>query len=174
LVVSNANWTVNQWLGYSVIDINTVGNTNFGLINSNTATTACLVIPQISPRTVFNTGDTVQFYQISQALDMPGCGLSAALNRDPKTNYPLPPWPTEAIEPIYCWGNTVNGAVGSIASAYPVITAGTFYFNGVAKPGYVPLTYPHPLVSSGGTTNIAAPTELPPAPPTNLRVASSP
>jgi hypothetical protein len=173
LVVSNANWTTNQWVGFSVIDTNILGTTNFGLINSNSANTVYLVIPQISPRTMFNTGDTVQFFQISQALDMPGTGLSAPLNRAPKTSYPLPPWPSQAIEPIYCWGNSLNGSVGTIGSAYPIITEGTYFFDGVAKPGYTPLTYPHPLVLIG-TNSITVPTETPPAAPTNLRIATSP
>jgi hypothetical protein len=173
LVVSNANWTANQWVGYSVIDMNTLGTTNFGMIRSNNATTAYLCLPEIHTPTVFNAGDVIQFYKVVAALDMPGMGLSGVLNRDPKTSYPLPPWPSQTAEPIYCWGNNVNGGVSAVTSSYPIVANGTNIINGVAKPGYIPLTYPHPLALIG-TNNAIVPDQTPPAAPTNLRIATSP
>jgi hypothetical protein len=173
LIVSNANWAPNQWVGYSVIDVTEPGVTNFGMINSNNATTAYLVIPEIHQSTVFNTGDTVQFYQVNQALDMPGTSTTAVLNRNPKSGQPLAPWPSQTIEPVYSWGNTVNGAVGGVTTAFPVLMQGTYFINGTPKPGYIPLTYPHPLTLIG-TTNAATPAETPPSAPTNLRIATSP
>jgi hypothetical protein len=165
LVVSNANWIPNQWAGYSVIDINTPGTTNFGMIYSNSVTSAYLQGPQVHTSTMFNTGDVVRFYLVAHALDMPGSGPCAALTRDPNTFYPLAPWPSQAIEPVYAWGNTLDGTVGTLASPFPIISEGTYFFNGVAKPGYAPLTYPHPLTLVGSTLLAVAP-----LPPTGLRV----
>jgi hypothetical protein len=90
------------------------------------------------------------------------------------------PWPNqgsytaaqyEALEPIYQWGNNVNGNTAPTASpglpdqSSNYIRQGYDYFDNSPKPGYVPLVYPHPLVASGVTTGTQAP-----AAPQSLRV----
>jgi hypothetical protein len=147
LIVAGADWKVNQWAGYSVIDINTQGTTNFGIIYSNTATEAYLSDPQVHKPTVFNTGDTIQFYKVVAALDMPGMGMSAKLSRGAGSK-PLPPWPNQQIEPIYSWGNTLNGADGGVTPRIAILVEGVHFFNDTPKPGYTPFTYPHPLTVS--------------------------
>jgi hypothetical protein len=52
---------------------------------------------------------------------------------------------------MYSWNNT-NADDGSkfgftIAGPTNVIRAGRDYFNNTPMPGYVPYTYPHPLVT---------------------------
>jgi hypothetical protein len=75
----------------------------------------------------------------------------------------------EALEPMYQWGNNVNGNTAPTASpglpdqSGNYIRQGYDYYDNTPKPGYVPLVYPHPLVS-GVTTG------QPPAPPRNLHL----
>jgi hypothetical protein len=86
-------------------------------------------------------------------------------------------WPTkstgytdaqyQALDPIYQWNNNVNGHTSSLCGYNVPETANYVkpnrdYYDNVAKPGYTPLVYPHPLIQSdvGG----------PPAAPKNLTV----
>jgi hypothetical protein len=74
---------------------------------------------------------------------------------------------TQTLTPWYQWANTWNGSAGldfevafldsghtTIAQPQSdlFIQENREYYNNIAKPGYVPYTYPHPLV--GGTRNI--------------------
>jgi hypothetical protein len=67
-------------------------------------------------------------------------------------------------EPAYLWNNT--GAMlgigvsdyGGVECTNPdsttkYVVLNRDYFNNTAKPGYTPYSYPHPLVTSSGTTN---------------------
>jgi hypothetical protein len=142
LMVANANWTVNQWVGYAAVDASEPGVTNFGTIYSNTATTAYLLAGN-HPH-VFNTGDTVKFYKVIYALDMPGMGICGKLSRG-AGGQALGSWPNQKIEPIYSWGNTMDGAKTEPTTPIPTIVPGVQFINDTPKPGYVPFTYPHPL-----------------------------
>ncbi len=165
LQVSDANWTTNQWKGYSVIDTSEPnGTTNFGMIRSNNANTAYFVTPETHPMPVFHTGDVVNFYKVIWARDMPGMSTGPKVPRNPTTFVPVLPWPPQTIEPIYCWSNIFDGKVGDLVPNYPVLVEGIHWTNGVVKPGYIPLVYPHPLV-----TGVSVP-----LPPSNLRVATGP
>jgi hypothetical protein len=144
LAVAGANWKDNQWVGYSVIDVT---DHQFGIIISNNAAEAFLGEPERHKPTVFNTGDTVQFYKVVAALDMPGMGMSDKLSRNIE-NKPRPPWPNQQIEPIYSWGNTLNGVDAGVVPRSPIMLEGVHYFNDTPKPGYTPFTYPHPLAVS--------------------------
>jgi hypothetical protein len=85
------------------------------------------------------------------------------------------PWPNqssytpaqyEALEPAYQWGNNVNGNTSPTAlPALPdqsanYIKQGYDYYDNIPKPGYVPLVYPHPLVTGLPSTVPAAPQNL--------------
>jgi hypothetical protein len=163
LVVSGANWKANQWAGYSVIDMNdhhewntankseygpnlavNVHEHQFGLIASNTATEAFLLGTAVHPVTVFNTGDTVKFYKVISAVDMPGMGQCGPLKRDGQGD-PVAPGPKQQIEPVYSWGNTLNGADAGAVTRNAIMVEGVHYINDTPKPGYTPFTYPHPL-----------------------------
>jgi hypothetical protein len=68
--------------------------------------------------------------------------------------------------PIYEWNNAINLAPhtatgGTCAAESTMVQANRDYFMSTAKPGYVPYTYPHPLISQAQTL---------PSAPTNLTV----
>jgi hypothetical protein len=81
-------------------------------------------------------------------------------------------WPTassysdstyEALDPIYQWGNKVNGNTSPRAGCQSAATANYVkanrdYYDNVAKPGYTPLQYPHPLTQT--SSPLAAPKNL--------------
>ncbi|HEV2327399.1 MAG TPA: hypothetical protein VGY56_01275 [Verrucomicrobiae bacterium] len=161
LQVNGANWTPNQWVGYTVIDTTTG---NFAEINSNTANTIFYVgstpaTQSVIPCTVltFNPGDAFQIRRVYAALDQPGRGSGDRLvdiNNSWQTNGVLvtidtstgaESWPNEALDGIYSWANNLNGADGLLSSAYPGIQVGRDLYNDTPKPGYTAYTYPHPL-----------------------------
>ena len=76
----------------------------------------------------------------------------------------------DQVQDFYIWNNTKNGSITTFntdvwveKSGWPTqdIAVNANYFLGQQKPGYIPYTYPHPLV-----TNTASPISA----PTNLRV----
>ncbi|HWD19965.1 MAG TPA: hypothetical protein VHB20_11870 [Verrucomicrobiae bacterium] len=168
--------------GYSIIDMNTpapfMGPTNqpryacinFGQIVSNSfanGVTTCLLLPGSggSTQTLFQNGDQIAFYlPCIIAVDMPGVGQSGVLSRIAKGTSAGQPlnYPTNVVEPIYGWGNTLNGADGLIYAVNPVIKENVHYFNDTVMPGYAPFRYPHPLALTGSWGSLL--------PPTNLRV----
>jgi hypothetical protein len=81
----------------------------------------------------------------------------------PSAGNPLGPWPTNTVEPVYGWGNTLNGADSAIYSVNPIIVSNVHYFNDIPKPGYVPFIYPHPLTLSTAAAL---------SPPTGLRIVA--
>jgi hypothetical protein len=157
VVISGANWTVNQWVGYSIVDTNgswssVVAYPPYGIIVANTTNTLTIGAPKdYAP--VFNNGDAVQFYYCYPAIDQVGRG-SGDLVVD-TGNWPsiitinnafgYAAWPRQAVEMLYGWGNTLNGNPVGISSGFPNIAEGRDFTNGIAKPDYTPLVYPHPL-----------------------------
>jgi hypothetical protein len=97
-----------------------------------------------------------------RCLDQPGAGTSVDfLDADPPPNIPA----NNALEPIYVWNNTVNGVVNNCANGNGcasdgVVVAGRDIIFGTARPGYTPLVYPHPLVSSVPTRTPQRPAGL--------------
>jgi hypothetical protein len=69
-------------------------------------------------------------------------------------------WPSEALEPVYQWGNTHNGAAVMLSPQGPHIQPNREYYDNVVMPGYIAYPYPHPLTLGSGNA---------PAPPTNLQ-----
>lgn len=165
LTVSGANWQINQWVGYTVNDTN---NGKFSIITSNSANTI-MVYPSkdFGPMT-FSNGNHFAIYRCEAGIDQTGRGSGDLLQGDgipygPMANMSIggTNWPRQVSESLYCWNNTLNGATAGGESDYPNIKSGRDYINGTTKPGYTPLTYPHPLTfvtytnttSSGTTTN---------------------
>lgn len=80
-------------------------------------------------------------------------------------------WPRNQLDPVYVWSNTwtpvPNNPGQYILSAGPspcIVVGRDIIDNGDSpKPGYTPYTYPHPLVSGGGTSPTPAPTPTPTA-----------
>lgn len=158
LSTSGTAWTANQWVGYVLYNVAS-GMASF--ITGNGASTITYDTDGSSvtggATMAFNNGDVFQIRKVLVALDQPGRGQGNLISGVP----PVPvAWPNQALEPIYSWGNTLNGADVKIGSGYPTVQENRDFFNDTVKPGYVPYTYPHPLVS--GTS--------PPSPPTGLRV----
>jgi hypothetical protein len=190
----NANWTVNQWVGGYELQNVSLGGTNpvtFSLIYSNSAHDIYYLSDPGGNYIHWTNGQTYAIYQSYAQLDQVGRGQGDLVaDTSPGNGVPVntvtgqPTWPNEASEPLYQWGNTFNGtpnyAVGpdGDTGSYNVIKYGRDYFDNTVKPGYTPLVYPHPLVSSlgtvpgtgGGTTTgtgtVGPPADLQAHPPT--------
>lgn len=96
-------------------------------------------------------------------VDQPGRGTSNALTRGGSPSPAPLAWVGNALEPIYVWGNTLNGTsnntvnLGSGTLAAHGQQNRDWYNDGTERPGYTPYTYPHPLQGS-----------IAPPPPTKL------
>lgn len=78
-------------------------------------------------------------------VDQVGRGAGTMLSGDPPTPQA---WTRNALEPVYVWGNTMNGS--GVGSQNAVIQVGRDLMVDVPMPGYAPFRYPHPLVSDRG------------------------
>ncbi len=170
LIDKTKNWTPNQWVGYSIT--NTTQTLSSGehynsFITANTATTITYHVDSTigagsnGTAMTFNTGNGYVIYRVFTSLDQPGRGKGDLLAGNPPINKAAgrKAWPNQALEPVYCWNNTVNGSPATVTSFYPTIRANRDFYN-TPMPNYNPYTYPHPLTG--------------PAPPTNLSVVSAP
>jgi hypothetical protein len=95
---------------------------------------------------VWTNGDSYQIWRVIESLDQAGVGgengEGALLNAtDPPTPVAYP----NVDEPIHEWGNDPSGVSPGLSYIRP-----GEHFTNVAKVGFTPYTYPHPLVSSGG------------------------
>lgn len=158
LTDSAAHWPSDQWVAKSaqeaacfilrnITQEKSVANEKEkrqAFIKSNTADsiTCSGLTFEGRPRITFNSGDVYEIWKIDHALDQPGMGqgeLLRGLSAQPAR------WPREVSEPCYSWNNTQAGQPVDLSAAEPQICEGRDYFNGKAKPGYVPYVYPHPL-----------------------------
>jgi hypothetical protein len=184
LYVAGANWTSNQWVGCTVwnkndLGINNIGwpvntnNGNIGFVVSNNKNTMFFKVGrQPFNQIQFTAGDSFMVCQTYAAIDAPGRGQGDLLTGD----NPTPIWLHDAIEPIYFWNNTVFQNTGVLTNInwregaeYPGLILENRDFYNTAKPGYVPLVYPHPLATALDTS----PTNLitsPLTPPSGLSV----
>jgi hypothetical protein len=151
VTVSDANWTTNQWVGYTLMRTSSLCSLNtvtFGWILSNTSNTITYTgnggynIANMA----FCTGDTLEIRKVDHALDQPGRALGSLITGDSSVRPAA--WNNQVTEPCYSWENTneVNGQVNF--SAGPGVRANVHYFNSTPMPGYTPYTYPHPLTKS--------------------------
>ena len=165
LVVSNANWAADQWVGYEVSNI-TQGKNSYVL--SNTGNTMTMSGDPYGAWK-WNTGDQFAIHKVLVPLDQPGRGKGDLITGEVPVNSATnsATWPRQALEPIYAWGNTRNGTKLAISSTWPTLQQNRDYYNDTPMPGYQPYTYPHPLVSGSP----APPT--PPSAPTNLKIVAT-
>lgn len=188
LVDGSKNWAPNCWVsstqpfilydvtqGYGAIISGNTGNTisfsgSFGEYQGNNSSGALLI----------NSGDTYQIRQVYATLDQPGCGqgdlLTGATPVDTVSG--TANWPNEVSDPVYIWANNFTFALPP--GSYPSETVSgnpADYVTG-AKPGYQPLSFPHPLVaaegvlsggSSGGSGGSGGSGNGSVAPPTDLQ-----
>jgi len=164
ITVAATPWTTNQWAGYSLTNTRT---TKSGAIIRNTANTIDYMWYQASDEPAgsnpFTAGDTYNIYKLPLAnIDQCGRGQGDLITGDPystpvgpyNTVTGTPSWPRNALEPVYSWNNTINGATCNIGSAVPTIKEGRDFYNNTPMPGYTPYTYPHPLVSGVWQANL--------------------
>jgi len=168
LIDKTKNWTPNQWVDYSVTNTTkklSTGDHYNSYITANTANTITFHVDSTigagsnGTAMTFNTGDGYTIYKVLIALDQPGRGKGDLLANNPPVNMAAggAAWPNQALEPVYCWNNTANGAPVTVSSSHPTLQANRDFYN-APMPNYKPYTYPHPLTG--------------PAPPTNLAVVS--
>jgi hypothetical protein len=155
LTDTNKAWTVNQWIGCTVQqDATWATNINghfYGLITANTATTLTTRANALGAQMTWTNGDPYAIYWTTNTLDQPGEGKDTVIFSlaDPPTPAQ---WPNQTLTPCYEWNNTPSNLK---FFAYENVRTNQHYYDGLAKPGYTPLIYPHPLVTAqdGGATN---------------------
>ncbi len=150
LVVPNAGWAANQWVGYLVRDLDagyTDGNgitwpDKFDAISSNTSDTINTFIGGIPAFTIV-PGHHYEIRKIGQVFDGVGTGLCDAMPGGAVVAHNM----NQVLDPLFCWNNTVDGVAANWTTG-PTGGAveGVNYYNGVTKGCYTPFTYPHPLV----------------------------
>jgi hypothetical protein len=116
-----------------------------------------------------NNGDHFQLYLVYATLDQPGRGSGNLLedngytssgNESVINSYTgTVSWPSEALEPIYCWSNTISGALVNMSSSYPGLQQNRDFYNS-PMPGYTPFVYPHPLDVSTNSGPLQPPSNL--------------
>jgi hypothetical protein len=154
LTDSTKHWKANQWFepGATFILRNitkeasdpNVDNQSFVISNTSDSIT-CSAKSVTNALVTFDTGDTYQIWKVVHSLDQPGLGKGDLMNGLPG----LPAkWPRQVSEPCYSWNNTQGKEPRNLFSVEPSMKEGRDFFNGTAKPGYKPYTYPHPLVKS--------------------------
>lgn len=150
---AGAGWTPNQWAGYCVqapdhVNWNGYGVTAFAQVLSNTAT-AMYLFEWNNPgggggsNVFFVAGDRYMIYKVEAVIDQLGRGQGDLLSGDPPTPSA---WPNQALEPVYEWANTLDGSPADISTIYCTAREGVELLSDTVKPGYAPLSYPHPLV----------------------------
>jgi len=138
LVMANAGWRVNQWVGYSVTNTTQriKGRTGAefrpsSYITANTSDTITFVRGDSfggGPTMTFNSGDDYAIYKLLIALDQPGRGKGDLLTD--KNPVATGSWPHQASEPVYAWGNTYNNSRQlDVASKYPTIQENRDLYN---------------------------------------------
>jgi len=172
VTVSGANWTTNQWKGYTIRRDTTSPSPWFAEILSNTGNTIKYQWGVFGSLT-FNVGDTFKIYRVVQALDSPGRARGSLITGNP----PVVPsgWNDQVTEPCYAWNNPADGGQqvgfdpGNIS-----IRIGEHIFNNTPMPGYTPYVYPHPLVSNERIPTPTPSATVTPSPPATATPAPSP
>jgi hypothetical protein len=143
LVCAGKKWLADQWRGYSVHNTRT-RKSSIILANTADTITARCEGSYGGPNISWNAGDGFKILRCLAALDQMGRGEGTLISGD--TPQPAA-WPNEEADPVYLWNNRLNGKPAAMSSSSPHVREGVDFFNGLAKPGYTPYTYPHPLVA---------------------------
>lgn len=150
-IYSNAkSWPTDTWSGYSVI--NTTRNVS-GYIASNTTNTITVTPSprdQRSGHFFMNNGDKYKIMKPLACVDQVGRSTGNLLSGRPASPSG---WPNQALEPVYLWGNTLNGTAAVMFIDDTGLKNGTDFLNGVQRPLYTPYAYPHPLTVISNDTS---------------------
>jgi hypothetical protein len=163
VTVSGNPWTTDQWKGYSIKKLTGAAAQQYASeIETNTSNTITYLDAQGYGTTMtFSSGDTFAIYKVVHVLDSPGRSGGSLIQNDPPT---LPGgWNNQITDPCYEWNNTrsEDGSSFHFAPGEVVIRENEHFINSTKPTGYTPYTYPHPLVTGGGTTvGVAAPQNL--------------
>lgn len=93
-------------------------------------------------------GDTYEINQVDTVMDQCGMGAGSLLVIPLVENPPVG-WPDQVVSTIYQWNNgsaLFDNRIDFSGATYATIVNGRNYTNNVSKPGYIPYTYPHPLI----------------------------
>ena len=142
---ATANWTPNQWRGYSVTNMNTEAGAYLkgSIITGNTRTTISYIFYNFNdrgPLLVFLDGDAYQIHRCLTVLDQPGrgkgdlCGLNPSR---PDPSHPInlvtgtPFWTHELVEPSFSWNNvyTLTNTAWGFVSGFPQCIEGRDFYN---------------------------------------------
>lgn len=160
LVVAGTPWSINQFYGYSIFNVQ---SNLCGLVASNTANTMYFTPSRFSVYQIgFKVGDSNLISYIHPMIDEPGAGKGDLLvGNGAPTNaaytYGTITNAHQAIEPVYSWSNTVSvnfipAFISKLSTQLGNLTEGIDFSNAPLT-GYTPLAYPYPgLNSSGGGT----------------------
>src|SRR5678815_4132159 len=151
--VSGTPWTLNQWRGYSIIRTNDTGPNgalHYSIVLSNSTSTLYYPIGQ-NGQLHFAAGDKFQFWKFNVALDQHGRGKGSLLTG----TTPFPSGNDQELSPCYEWSNIQVTASqdmdwGPSYVCDTMYVLNTDYYNNTPKPGYTPLTYPHPILTGAG------------------------
>jgi hypothetical protein len=165
LTDTSKTWVSNQWIGYSLVNVTKKWGSE---ITGNTASTITSAKSTYGSARPWDPGDTYQILRVDACLDQVGRSAGDLFSPD-YTNPSPKAWPHQSLEPVYLWGNTLNGSSNNSASPTTyVIKRGRDFYEGIPRPGYTPYTYPHPLTTSGFTGDDPTKPLPPPALPAPL------
>jgi hypothetical protein len=135
LTVAKNPWKPNQWVKYSIKNMDTG---RFSIITSNnTNTLSYRGASQAKPMLMtFDPGQRFEIRKVLFALDHVGAGQCDLLSGPA----PLPHWLHQVREPAYFWNNTLNGEHASASSQFNIVEDLDFYdqkpsFDGTAGVG---------------------------------------
>jgi hypothetical protein len=171
--VSGASWVTDGWVGF---EFTKVSDGTKGFVSGNTATTITLsssyygvdmtgggnfVLSKgqlicANTATVLTMCDGIEgqhwgytnaaytIYKMAEVLDDPGRGQTVAFTGTQAT--PTSQNISQAQDTIHYWENYDDGSPAGVTANYSSIKAGRNYTN-TSLSGWVPYTYPHPLLS---------------------------
>jgi hypothetical protein len=146
LTDNTKNWSANAWVGYSLRN----GSQQWGsMITGNTQNTITVHPSSFITRT-WAVNDTYRIVRVTTCLDQVGRSTGDMITGGGFVMYDVLPaaWPHQVLEPVYVWGNTKTGTAANTVSVQGyTIQRNREYYQNVARPGYHPYCYPHPLVS---------------------------
>src|SRR4030095_13838911 len=107
---SSKNWTPNQWVGYSIKNLN-LSSAYGSYIISNTANTITYSYygaSDAATHVIFNVGDTYQIHRVLNMMDQNGSGKGdqiTGLSQPINTRTGTASYNHQAVEPCYSWNN---------------------------------------------------------------------